>query len=259
MDLSEMFNLSGHTVLVTGSSRGIGLAIAAALAQAGANVAIHGSRESDALGQAVKKIDALARPKGAKAAGFAADLANSDAADALPEKIEAALGAVDILVLNASAQKYQTIEEFTTEEFALEYRVNVQTAFMLIKKVLPGMKQRKWGRILSIGSVNQWKPSPLLPIYASSKSAQANLILNCARQYSSFGITANNLAPGIIETDRNREALQNKGYAEKLLSAIPAGRFGTVEDCAGLALLLCSNAGSYITGADIAVAGGMQL
>ena len=105
----------------------------------------------------------------------------------------------------------------------------------------------------------QWKQSPRLCIYASTKSAQVNMIMNCARSYAKFGITANNIAPGVIATDRNKAALDDPAMAEMIMKQIPAARFGTAEDCAGLALLLCSDAGSYITGADIPVAGGMQL
>ena len=156
-------------------------------------------------------------------------------------------------------QAYRTLTEFDPEEFAREFNTNVRSSFALVKAFLPGMAKRGFGRIITIGSVNQWKQSPRLCIYASTKSAQVNMIMNCARSYAKFGITANNIAPGVIATDRNKAALDDPAMAEMIMKQIPAARFGTAEDCAGLALLLCSDAGSYITGADIPVAGGMQL
>jgi len=255
MDFKTLFNLDGRCALVTGSSRGIGNAIATALAEAGASVIVHGSRKGGALDAALEAIKA----KGGKAAGVAADIGDSAGVASLVSESKAAFGHVDILVLNASIQSYQFLEDFTEEEFFRQYNANLKSSFELIKAFLPGMKERSWGRVLSIGSVNQWKPSPKLPIYASSKAALANLVLNCARESSKYGVTANNLAPGVILTDRNREALGDKEYSDKILSMIPAGRFGNVADCAGLALLLCSDAGGYITGADIPVDGGMGL
>jgi len=255
MDLKTMFDLSGKTALVTGSSRGIGKGIALALAQAGASVAVHGSRLDDVVKQTANEV----RQTGANAEAFGADLSDASQVKSLISEVTNKLGGVDILVLNASIQSYQLIEDYDAAEFERQYAINVGSGFQLIHDALPHMKDKCWGRILSIGSVNQWKPSPRLAIYASTKCAQTNLIVNCAMQYSRFGITANNLAPGVIRTDRNREVLKDEAFCEKLLTAIPANRFGEVEDCASLALLLCSNAGSYITGADIPVAGGMDL
>ena len=124
-----------------------------------------------------------------------------------------------------------------------------------------GFKQQAqhWGRVLTIGSVNQWKQSPRLAIYSTTKSAQVNLIMNCAREYAKDGITFNNLAPGVITTDRNRATLADESTRQQILAKIPARRFGTAGECVGPALMLCSESGSYITGADIPVTGGMHL
>ena len=253
--MNSMFDLTGKTALVTGSSRGIGRAIASTFAQAGANVIIHGSRAGEKLSETVTKI----KSNGGKAIGIAADLSASRQISQLVEKAIAAFNGIDILVLNASIQSYMTIEEFDETEFEKEYAVNLKSSFELIKAVLPHMKSQKWGRILSIGSVNQWKQNPRLSVYSTTKSAQVNLIMNCAREYSKYGITFNNLAPGVISTDRNRDALANEEIRQKLIKMVPANRFGNSEDCAGPALMLCSEAGSYITGADLPVTGGMHL
>lgn len=255
MSVEQMFSLRGKTALVTGSSRGIGRAIARALAAAGADVVIHGSHDDEVLRGTAAEITAA----GGKAHACAADLGDEAAVRRLAKESAAFTGKLDILVLNASVQCYQTIEDFTPEELSRQAAVNLQSSFMLIQAVLPGMKERHWGRLLAIGSVNQWKPSAKLAIYAAGKCALSNLMMNCAKQYAACGITANNLAPGVITTDRNREALKDEAYKQKILDMIPAARFGTPEECAGLALLLCSDMGAYLTGADIPVTGGMHM
>lgn len=224
------FQLNGRTALVTGSTRGIGLAIADTLEHHGARVLRHDSRMAD-----------LASPE--------------ETARLLKQS-----GAVDILVLNASAQYYRSVEEALDEnEFSRQINVNLRSSIQLIQGVLPAMRAQRWGRVLAIGSVNQWKQSPRLAVYATTKSALSNLMQNCARAYAAEGVTFNTLAPGVIATDRNREALADTGTVEKLLAAIPARRFGTPADCTGAALLFCSEAGGYITGANLPVAGGMEL
>ncbi|MEI8247700.1 MAG: SDR family oxidoreductase [Lentisphaerota bacterium] len=251
MNLKKMFDLNGRIALVTGSSRGIGQAIAMTLADAGAQIIIHASRNDSHMEKTVAAI----RNNGGQARTIAADLASPEEV----KKLIDAVGELDILVLNASAQSYQSLEDFTPEEFHRQYEVNLRSSFELVQAFVPGMKNRRWGRILAIGSVNQHKPSARLPIYSTTKAALNNLMNNCARQYASFGITVNNLAPGVIMTDRNVDVLNDEAYRNKVLAMIPAGRFGKAEECASLALLLCSDAGSYITGVDISVAGGMQL
>ncbi len=223
------FRLDGRVALVTGSSRGIGLAIADTLENHGARVIRHGLQT--------------------------ADLSSSEET----ARLLSTCGPVDILVLNASCQYYQTIEEFAPEDFVKQADVNLRSSFQLIQGVIPGMRGKNWGRVLAIGSINQWKQSPRLAVYAATKAALSNLMQNCARTYAACGMTFNTLAPGVIATDRNRAALAEPSCSEQLLATIPARRFGTPADCAGAALLLCSEAGAYITGADIPVAGGMQL
>lgn len=249
--LAERFSLKGKRAFVTGSSRGIGKAIAYALADAGAHVIFHGTKESPALQETVS---------GANANGWSTDVVTGDLGNADDlETIIAAVGSADILILNASAQKYGTLEAFTPDEFETHFSVNVKASLRLIQAFLPAMQEKKFGRVIAIGSVNQWKQSPRLVIYSATKSALSNVMQNCARKYAADRITFNTIAPGVMETDRNKEALSDAVTVEKLLTVIPAKRFGTAEDCAGAALLLSSDAGAYITGVDIPVAGGMQL
>lgn len=249
--LADRFSLKGRRAFVTGSSRGIGKAIAYALADAGAYVIFHGTKDSAAL----QETAAAAREYGWQTEVVTGDLGKTEDL----EKIIAAVRSTDILVLNASAQKYGTLEEFAPEAFDAHFAVNVKASIDLIRAFLPAMQAQKFGRVIAIGSVNQWKQSPRLVIYSATKSALANVMQNCARKYAADNVTFNTIAPGVMATDRNAEALSDAETVEKLMTVIPAKRFGTAEDCAGLALLLSSDAGAYITGADIPVAGGMQL
>ncbi len=247
----KAFDLTGKTALVTGSSRGIGKAIAFALGRAGAKVIFHGTTDTERLKETVAE---------AKAEEILCRCVVGDIGDSAEVgRIVRESASPDIVILNASVQKYLTVPDFTEEEFERTYNTNLRSTFLFIQKFLPAMREKRWGRFVSIGSVNQWKQSPRLPIYASTKSAQVNLMMNCARQFAGDGVTFNNIAPGIIVTDRNRATLADESMAAMLMKQVPAGRFGDPEDCAGPVLLLCSEEGGYITGADIPVAGGMQL
>lgn len=259
----QEFSLRGRTAFVTGSSRGIGRAIAFALVRAGASVLFHGSHESDALRSAITEARAMADDAGGatgSVASVAADLGDDAALCALPSAIEA-LGfpSPDILVLNASHQAYAKIEDYTPELFDSHFHTNAGAACRLIQLFAPAMQKRHWGRILGVGSVNQTRPAARLAIYASTKAALDNLLLGAAKAYAADGITVNNIVPGVIYTDRNQAALGNEEFRASVISQIPAGRLGKPEDLAGLALALCSDACSYVTGASIPVSGGFHL
>ncbi len=245
------FSLQGKRALVTGSSRGIGRAIAMAYGEAGAKVFFHGSGPSARLDETI----AEARAKNIECKAVTADISKVEEIEQLMNKTLP----LDILVLNVSVQKYMTLENFDLEEYQREMDINLRSAFLMLKPALAVMCEQQFGRIISIGSINQMRPAARLTVYAAAKSALHNLILNCAREYAPYGITANTIVPGIIPTDRNTEVLKDPALVKELLAEVPAGRFGTVEDCAGIAVLLASEAGSYITGAEIPVAGGMQL
>ncbi|MFA6815122.1 MAG: SDR family oxidoreductase [Lentisphaeria bacterium] len=246
MTIQKLFSLQGKRALITGSSRGIGRAIAKSFSEAGAEVIVHGSRSSAQLDSIAEELHAEKRT---------ANLGNLDEVADLIKNCSAP----DILVMNASMQSYIEVQDFNYEEFEKEYRVNLAANFEFIKAWVPSMQQKKWGRLLAIGSINGIRPAARLSIYGTTKAAFANLIYNCAKQYSHYGITANTIIPGVITTDRNTEILKNKEIVHKLLDIIPAHTFGNAEDITGAALLLCSNAGRYITGANINITGGMEL
>ncbi len=251
-----LFDLTGRTALVTGSSRGIGREIALTLAQAGATVILHGTADSPKLREAV---DQAARLGGGHVECVTADLTSPEACATLPGQCGKLGLTVDILVLNASVQNYVKIETFTDAEFRREFQVNLGAAFQLIQAFAPAMRERKWGRIVTIGSINQLRPAARLSIYSTTKAALANLTANLAKSFAADNVTVNNLVPGVILTDRNEAALRDDALRTTVLGEIPAGRFGTTDELAGAALLLCSDAGSYITGAELPVTGGMHL
>lgn len=252
---TPLFNMSGRKALVTGSSRGIGAAIAIGLAEAGADVAINYAGRREAAESVAANITGLGRA----APIVQADLNTDEGPRRLFEEAVNALGGIDILVLNASAQFRRPWTEYVQEEFDATFRVNVRASHELMILALPAMRQRGWGRIVTIGSVQQARPSPFFAPYAASKLAQLGLVRALAPQVAGDGVTINNLAPGVIETDRNAGALSDAAYRRQILDLIPAGAFGVPEDCVGALLLLCSDAGRYITGADLLVDGGMAI
>jgi len=255
MSALQSFRLDGRVALVTGSSRGIGRAIALGLADCGAAVAVHGTRPGGALDGALAEVRGLS----SRGAAVAGDLGEAGAPARIVAEAIGALGKLDILVLNASLQIRRPWAEVTREEAELQMRVNFHAALEMVRAAVPGMRERGWGRILTVGSVQQRRPHPDMVAYAASKAAQENMVRNLAKQLGPDGITVNNLAPGVILTDRNADARANEAYAERVREMIPLRAFGEAGDCVGAALLLCSDAGRYITGVDFCVDGGMAL
>lgn len=249
------FDLSGRRALVTGSSRGIGAAIAVALAEAGADVVVNYAGSRDAALEVVAKINSLGR----RSVAMEADLASPEAPKKLIESTLEALGGIDILVSNVAIQHAEPWQKVSRDHFDHQVTVNWRSAFELIQLCAPAMLERKWGRIVTIGSVQEAQPHPEMVVYSALKAAQTLMVQNFAKQFAPHGVTVNNLAPGVINTDRSRERLTDPAYIEKVLSWIPAGAIGEPEDCAGAALLLCSEAGRYITGQNLFIDGGMSL
>jgi NAD(P)-dependent dehydrogenase (short-subunit alcohol dehydrogenase family) len=242
-----MFDLTGKRALVTGSTQGIGFEIARVLAAHGATVYVHGATDTEKCANASKQIP-NSRP-------VLADLLSVEETEALYGKT----GDVDILVLNASVQYKKPWDEFTLEEYENQMNCNVRSTYLLIKKYAVGMKQRGFGRIVTLGSVNQYNQHPELSIYGVSKAAQFKMVKSIAASLAPFGVTVNNVAPGAIETPRNADVLNDPERKAAVEAKIPCGRFGTPEDVAPAVLLLCSEEGGYITGSDIVIDGGLSL
>ena len=245
------FDLSGRRALITGSTDGIGLAIALRLAEAGASVVLHSLPDDPTGAEALER----ARAVDADARLVTGDLTRPDAALSLLE----AAGAVDILISNVAIQIRQPLDRMDVPTMDQHFAANIVAALQLVRGVLPHMKAQGWGRIVNIGSIQQVKPHPELMTYAALKAGQKNMVENLARQVAADGITVNTVAPGVVITARNGPVLSDPAYAERVTAQIPMRTFGQPEDIAGAVLLLCSQAGRYITGANIPVDGGMHL
>jgi len=252
MKQESIFDLSGKKALVTGSTEGIGLAIAKTLAIHGSEVVVHGRSSKEKCQEVCAALDKLS---GTKSSYVLFDIEEPKGVESLINEIND----IDILVINASIQIRSETLEISRKDFDSQVNANLWTTLRLIQVFLPYMLRQKWGRILMVGSVQEVKPSPKMAIYAALKSATANMVANLALQYGKDGVTVNNLAPGVITTGRNEEVLTNEKYAESIRQQIPVGFFGQPDDCAGIALLLCAEAGRYITGQTIYCDGGMSV
>ena len=243
----KIFDLNGKTALVTGSTQGIGFEIARLLSEHGAKVFINGAVSDEKCKKASEKIP--------NSVPVRANLLKLDEI----EKLYEMTGDVDILVLNASIQYKRKWNEFTLEEYDTQMNCNLKSSYLLIKKYAEGMKSSGWGRIVAIGSVNQYKQHPELSLYGISKAAQMKMVQNFAPFLAPYGVTVNNVSPGAIDTPRNAEALENEDFKKKVSDSIPCGYIGLPSDISPAVLLLCSEEGRYITGSEIIIDGGMHL
>lgn len=236
------------TAFVTGSARGIGRAIAVRLAKDGYRVIVHGASNI----QKANETKQIIEQNGGVAEVCVYNLCDVDGI----KDFAKTLGNIDVLVLNASVQYNMPWQETTAQDCIDHFKCNYIASLLLIQALSPYMQEQKWGRIITIGSVNELKPQPHMMAYAASKAAQTNTMRSLSLQLAPFGITVNNVAPGVIYTDRNVKALSDPEYAKKVMDSIPLGFYGEPDDCTGMVSLLCSEEGRYITGQNIFVDGG---
>lgn len=250
-----MFNLKGKTALVTGSGQGIGRATAELLAGQGARVIINWASNDAKAAVTMAAVKAA----GGEYIPWKYDISSAS----VRQDFEAFMAEnnmhVDILVLNASVQVRNAWEKITPEEFDKQMYTNFRSSLQLIQACVPGMRAKKWGRIVTVGSVQQSRPNTAMAVYAATKAAQNNLCMTLCGQLAGDGITINNIAPGAVETVRNEQVLADPDYRKMIEDSIPVGFVGRPEDIAPLILLLCSEEGRYITGADIPIDGGMSI
>jgi len=244
-------NSTKKKALVTGSTRGIGRAIAIRLAKEGYHVMVHGASNLNKATETKKIIE----ENGGTVEVIIANLCDLKQTEDLAKKV----ADTDVLVLNASVQHRTQWQEISADACYEQLNCNFVSSMMLIQAVAAHMKEKQWGRIITIGSVQEAKPHPDMLVYSASKAAQTNMVHNLALQLAKDGITVNNIAPGVIYTDRNVEALSDEAYAKKVVGLIPAGYYGEPEDCVGIVSLLCSEEGRYITGQSIYVDGGKSI
>ncbi len=242
-------DLTGKTAFVTGSTRGIGLAIAQTLHQAGAKVAIVGRERG--------KAESVATQVGEGAAGFACDVANGAQVEAAIAAAEQALGPIDILVNNAGLTRDNLILRMSEEEWDSVLATNLKGAYLTIKAVTKGMMKRRSGRIINITSVVGITGNKGQANYAASKAGLIGLTKSVAKEYASRNILVNAVAPGFIETDMT-SGLPAEAKAA-MLGGVSLGRPGRPEDIAGAVLFLASDLAGYITGQVLAVDGGMTV
>jgi len=236
--------LKGRVALVTGGSRGIGAAIARDLAQAGASVAVNYRARAD---QANAVVDAL-RGIGANALAVKADVSQSTEVAAMVGRVSSELGPIDILVNNAGIAITRGVDDLTEADFDRTIAVNLKSAFLCTRAVLPMMRQRKWGRIVNISSGAARGAGAIGPHYNASKAGMEGLMRGYAARLVKEGITVNAVAPSLIETD------MMKGQPD-LKNRIPLGRLGRPEEVAKAVMMLIDN--PYMTGQTIAMSGGM--
>ncbi len=241
--------LSGRVALVTGGSRGLGRAIAAELIAEGARVAIS-SRSRDRLAEVSGELGAHA---------FEHDNADLDGIGQLVEEVEAALGPIDILVTNTGGPPASPAPlEHTGEEWEAAYRTLVLAPISLVAAVMPGMQERRFGRIVNVSSSTVREPSPTLMLSNSHRAATLAAFKTIARDVAPDGVTLNSVLPGRIATERIFDLFGSKEVAESVGAAeIPAERLGTPEEFAAAVVFLCSERASYITGTALLVDGGM--
>ena len=242
-----MFSLKGKRALITGSTQGIGYAMARAFIEYGAEVFIHCSSDDEKAKKIAEELGSGLYVTG--------DLGEDDCVGRLFE----VTGECDIVVANASVQIRAPWEEITAEALDRQMKVNFRSTLELMQTYIPPMQRKGWGRFLAVGSVQQYRPHPQMAVYSASKCAIQSLVENIAKQVAPDGVTVNNLVPGVIATPRNAAALEDESYKAKVLCGIPVGFLGEPCDCAGAAILLCSDAGRYITGIELPVDGGMKL
>jgi 3-oxoacyl-[acyl-carrier protein] reductase len=238
--------LKDRVALVTGGSRGIGRAVAISLADAGAAVAVN-YREKAAEARTV--VEAI-RGAGGRAMDVAADVSQASAVRRMMAAVERELGPIDVLVNNAGIGLVRSIEELTEEDFDQTIAVNLKSVFLCTQAVVPGMRTRKWGRIVNVSSGAARGAGGVGPHYNASKAGMEGMTRGYAARLVKDGITVNAVAPSLIETDMVRSGVAASP------ARIPLGRFGTPEECAQAVLMVIGNA--YMTGQTIALSGGMS-
>lgn len=254
-NIQKQFNLDGKVAVITGSSKGIGMAIAKGLAENGASVVIS-SRDQEACNKVVTDFMA----NNLKAIGIACHIGKEDQRKNLVDKTIGTFGKIDILVNNAAINPiFGPLEDAGESIFNKIMDVNVKAPWMLSNMVLPSMKQAGGGSIINIASVEALTPGMGLGLYSTSKAALLMLTKNQAKEWGKYGIRANALCPGLIKTKFSAALWQNEKILQKVEKALPTGRMGMPEEMEGIVCLLASDAGAYMTGGVYTADGGYMI
>lgn len=244
----EMFNLAGKRALITGSSQGIGFALAKGLVAAGATVVLNGRDEA-------KLVGAAAQIEGARTLAF--DATDHEAVRAAVDRFEADVGPIDILVNNAGMQHRTALEDFPADAFERLMQTNIASVFHVGQAVARHMIARRAGKIINIASVQTALARPGIAPYTATKGAVGNLTKGMATDWAKHGLQCNAIAPGYFDTPLNAALVADKDFSAWLEKRTPAGRWGKVEELVGACVFLSSNASSFVNGHILYVDGGI--
>ena len=248
--MSNLFDLTGKNALVTGSYKGLGAAIATALAQAGANVAVHGrSGDPQAVMDAIHKA-------GSKAITVTGDVADAKVCEEIIDATVRGLGSLDILVNNAGIIRRTPAVDYSMSDWNDVIEINLNSVFRLCQLAGRHMLKQGKGKIINIASLLSFQGGVFVPAYAAAKGGVAQLTKALANEWASKGVNVNGIAPGYMATDNTSALRADEKRNRQILERIPAGRWGNPEDLAGTAVFLASSASDYIHGQLIVVDGG---
>ena len=248
--VKDLFDLEGKVAIVTGASRGLGQAMAIALAQAGANVVGVGQSNMTSTKEEVERA-------GKKFLEIKADLTSTEKVNEIVEKTIENFGRIDILVNNAGTIRREDAIDYTQEDWDAIYNLNLKTVFFLSQRVAKEfIKQKSGGKIINIASMLSFQGGIRVPAYTASKSGIAGITKALANEWAKSNINVNAIAPGYMATDNTKAIREDDKRNLEILERIPAGRWGTPEDLAGAVVFLASKASDYVNGYTLAVDGG---
>jgi NAD(P)-dependent dehydrogenase (short-subunit alcohol dehydrogenase family) len=248
----DVFRLEGRTALITGGSKGLGRAIADALAGAGAAVCLVSRHQEQAQAAASEISSATGR----RAIALAADVSDSEQVNRMAERAIAELGHIDILVNNAGTNIRNAVVDYTDEDWHKVLETNLSSAFYCCRAVGPHLIERGWGRVLNLASIMALTSLPGRCAYTASKAGLIGLTKTLSLEWAPHGVTVNAICPGPFATEMNIPLLENPEVQQQFTSRIPLGRWGNVEEVGAAALYLCSEPAAFVTGTTLYIDGG---
>lgn len=251
--VATLFDLTGRRALVTGAGRGIGAVLAHGLAQAGAEVVLNDRDEALVLATR----DRMAEQTGATVHASVFDVTDADAVRGAVDRLQTEVGPVDILVNNTGIQHREPMLEVSAQTFRRVLDVNLTSAFLVAQAVVPGMVERRYGKIINICSVQSTLARPGIAAYAASKGGMTMLTKSMCAEWAAHGVTANGLAPGYVITDLTRPLVEDPQFNSWITGRTPAARWAAVDDLVGTLIWLAAPASDFVNGQVIAVDGGL--